>query len=48
MKYTCAEYREEMLLLALQKQLQQEGLTEAQKKEIEEKIKKLEKEMGMD
>lgn len=29
--YTCAEYREEMLLLSLRKQLNREGLSEKQK-----------------
>ncbi len=48
MKYTCTQYREEMLLLALQKQIAQENLTEEQKKEIQEKIRKLEKEMDME
>ncbi|MGE0086615.1 MAG: hypothetical protein AB7S75_19585 [Desulfococcaceae bacterium] len=48
MKYTCTQYREEMLLLALRTQLAQKNLTGEQKKEIQEKIKKLEKEMDME
>ncbi len=48
MKYTCAEYREEMLLLSLQKQLNQEGLSEKQKQKIRQEIKKLESQMEMD
>ncbi len=48
MKYTCTQYREEMLLLALRRQVAQENLTEEQKKELQEKIRKLEKEMDME
>lgn len=48
MKYTCTQYREEMLLLALQNQMAQKNLSEEQKKEIQEKIRKLEKEMNME
>ncbi|MEE8542017.1 MAG: hypothetical protein V3S66_10185 [Desulfobacterales bacterium] len=48
MKYTCAEYREEMLLLSLRKQLNREGLSEKQKQKIREEIKKLESQMEMD
>ncbi|GBC59915.1 hypothetical protein DENIS_0857 [Desulfonema ishimotonii] len=48
MKYTCTEYRQEMVLLALQKQLSQGGLSEEQKQEILEKIRKLEVEMDME
>jgi len=47
-KYTCTQYREEMLLLALRRQVAQENLTEEQKKELQEKIRKLEKEMDME
>jgi len=48
MKYTCAEYREEMLLIGLKRQLNQEGISEERKKEIINQIKKLEAEMNMD
>ena len=47
MKYTCSEYREEMTLLALQKQLSQIGLSEEEKKRISDEIKKLESKMDM-
>ena len=47
MKYTCSEYREEMTLLALQKQLSQTGLSEEEKKRISDEIKKLEAKMNM-
>lgn len=46
--YTCAEYRQEMLLLALQNRLHQSELTEEERREIEERIRKLEAEMEMD
>ena len=47
MKYTCSEYREEMTLLALQKQLSQTGLSEEERKRISDEIKKLEAKMDM-
>lgn len=47
-KYTCTEYRQEMLLLALQRRISQEKLTEAERRELEENIRKLEAEMDMD
>lgn len=46
--YTCTEYRQEMLLLALQRRLSRENLTEAERRDLEEKIRRLEAEMGMD
>jgi len=48
LKYTCTEYREEMLLLSLRKQLNREGLSEKQKQKIRQEIKKLESHMEMD
>lgn len=47
MKYTCTEYREEMLLLALRQQLNRNGLSEEEKKRIFEEIRKLETKMDM-
>ncbi len=47
MKYTCTEYREEMLLLALRRQLGRSGLSEEEKKRISEEIRKLEAKMEM-
>lgn len=47
MKYTCTEYREEMLLLALRRQLSRNGLSEEEKKRISEEIRKLEAKMDM-
>jgi len=46
--YTCNEYREEMILLGLQKRLTAPGLTLEEKDEILKKIAVVEKEMGMD
>jgi hypothetical protein len=47
-KYTCTDYRREMLLLALQRRISQEKLTDAERRELEETIQRLEAEMGMD
>jgi hypothetical protein len=47
MKYTCTEYREEMLLLSLRRQLMRDGLPDAEKRRIAEEIKKLEAKMDM-
>ncbi len=46
--YTCAEYRQEMILLGLKRQLETPGLPEAQRMRIAEKIDELERQMGMD
>ncbi|MCB2146425.1 MAG: hypothetical protein KQI81_08120 [Deltaproteobacteria bacterium] len=47
-KYTCMEYREEMILLGLKRQLEDPGLPEAQRMDIAAKIRELEQQMGMD
>lgn len=47
-KYTCTDYRQEMLLLALQRRIRQDKLTDAERRELEEKIRSLEAEMDMD
>ena len=47
-KYTCNEYREEMILLGLQKKLASPDLTPEEKQKIREEIKRVEKEMGID
>jgi hypothetical protein len=47
-KYTCTEYREEMLLLGLKRQLEDPALSDIEKKQLIEKIIKLEQQMGMD
>ena len=46
--YTCSEYRQEMLLLSLRRQLAQDRLDEIERRELREKIRQLEIDMGMD
>ena len=48
MKYTCAEYRQEMLLLALRKRLNEKGLSEKERKKITAELQRLEAQMQMD
>jgi hypothetical protein len=45
MKYTCEDYRNEMMLLALRKRLQQGDLSQEEKSKLIEEIKKLEEEI---
>lgn len=45
--YTCNEYREEMILLALQKKLQRENLGKAEREELLREIARLEKIVGL-
>ena len=47
-KYTCTKYREEMLLLGLRRQMEDPGLPETEKRRIAQKVRELEKQMGMD
>lgn len=44
--YTCNEYREEMILLALRRRLQQPDLAEEEKTRLAGEIARLEKEFG--
>ncbi len=46
-KYTCNEYREEMILLGLQKRLSSPDLSPEEKQRILKEIAKVEKQMGM-
>jgi hypothetical protein len=46
--YTCREYREEMILLALQKKLTAPDLSPEEKQRIVEEIAEVEARMGMD
>ena len=46
--YTCMEYREEMLLLGLKRQLEDPGLPESERARIAERVRELEQQMGMD
>lgn len=48
MKYTCNDYRQEMILVGLRRQLTDPDIDPAEKKRIEEEIRKLEAAMGMD
>ncbi|MFW2367161.1 MAG: hypothetical protein ACN4GW_12135 [Desulforhopalus sp.] len=45
-QYTCNDYRAEMVILSLQRQLQQPGLSEEKRKELAEELARLEKEFG--
>lgn len=47
-RYTCTEYRQEMILLGLKRQLEDSVLTEDQRVHVAEKIRELERQMGMD
>ncbi len=47
-KYTCNDYREEMILLGLKRRLALEELDEEEKEEIIKKIRENEKAMGID
>lgn len=46
-KYTCNDYREEMILLGLQKRLNQPGLSDEERRKILREIEAIEKQMGM-
>jgi len=46
-KYTCNEYREEMMLLGLQRRLNTEDISEEERQRLKERIKDLEVAMGM-
>lgn len=46
--YTCREYREEMILLALQKKLSAPDLTPEEKEKLLTEIARVETRMGMD
>jgi hypothetical protein len=47
-KPTCSVYRQEMILLGLQRRLAKEDLSEKEKKDIEAEIEKLAKEIQID
>ncbi len=48
MKYTCAEYRAEMILLGLRNRLKDENLNEAERNRILEQIEAAEEEMELE
>ena len=45
--YTCAEYRQEMVLLALRRKLLLADLTEEERLRLADEIARLEEELGM-
>lgn len=45
-QYTCNDYREEMILLALRQKLQQSDLTDEERAKLTEEIAHLEKAIG--
>ena len=45
---TCTDYRQEMMLLGLQRQLAAKGLSETERQRIAERIRELEQQLGMD
>lgn len=47
-RYTCEDYRLEMMLLGLQKQLQDPHITGEQRRAIKFEIQRLQQELGMD
>jgi hypothetical protein len=48
MKVNCREHRKSMELLSLKQRLGKEGLDPEERKDIHERIKNLEKELGLD
>jgi len=47
-KYTCRDYREEMMLLSLKRRLAQNDLSEAERRVVLEEIEKLESALEME
>jgi len=47
-QYTCNDYRAEMILISLNKKLTDPCLTEKDRQNIQNEIKRIEKLMGMD
>lgn len=46
-RYTCNEYRAEMILLSLQQRLNRPGIADDEKQQLEEEIARVKAEMGM-
>ena len=46
-RYTCLEYREEMILLGLQKRLSSPGLSAEERESLLKEIQRVEEEMGI-
>jgi len=47
-QYTCSHYRQEMILLGLMNRLKDLQLKESERKVLEEQVRRLKTEMGMD
>lgn len=47
-QYTCREYREEMVLLGLRRRLEQEDLSEEERRALRARLLELEAEMSLD
>ena len=47
-RYTCQDYRQEMILLGLQRRLHEPSLSDEERKRVIEEIQKLEDEMQFD
>lgn len=47
-KYTCNDYRAEMILVGLRQRLNKPDIREDEKKELQAEIRKIEKEMGLE
>ena len=47
-KYTCSDYRAEMRLLALKRQLEKLDLTAQERSRLEDEVRQLEQRMAMD
>jgi hypothetical protein len=47
-RYTCSDYRQEMILLSLQRQLADPNLSAAEKGRIFIEVSQLQRQMGMD
>jgi hypothetical protein len=48
MKYTCTEYRAEMMLLGLEMRLKREDLSQEERDALVSEIRKLKESMGLD
>ena len=46
-RYTCSDYREEMILLGLKRRLDDPALSEEERRKIRQEIEAVEKRMGM-
>jgi hypothetical protein len=47
-KYTCSDYRQEMILAGLRRQLAQSDLDKEEAQRLKEQIRQLESDMGME